>query len=327
MFETFAPRNPDREREPRFGAPIEGAAFMKRIIPYLAFAAMMVLVIMFFGCTRVGPGFVGIKVSMAGTNRGVDSYPATTGWVFYNRMTESVFEYPTFVQTAKWTRDPNEGHPVNEEITFTKKDSMLISADISLSYTLRAEKVPAFYVKFRSDDLDKFTHGYLRNVARDMFNETAGKYSIEQIMGDNAPFLQEVRQKLQAQVDNIGVVIEQFGLIGAPRPPDAVIGSINAKVQAQQIALQKQNEIMQAEAEAKKAVAVAEGEAKAKIALAEGEARANQLLAGSISPVLIEWQKLRVQQQAIDKWNGVRPEVEAGTGATGLLLNVNPPRP
>jgi regulator of protease activity HflC (stomatin/prohibitin superfamily) len=204
---------------------------------------------------------------------------------------------------------------------------MLISADISLSYTLRAEKVPAFYVKFRSDDLDKFTHGYLRNVARDMFNETAGKYSIEQIMGDNAPFLQEVRQKLQAQVDNIGVVIEQFGLIGAPRPPDAVIGSINAKVQAQQIALQKQNEIMQAEAEAKKAVAVAEGEAKAKIALAEGEARANQLLAGSISPVLIEWQKLRVQQQAIDKWNGVRPEVEAGTGATGLLLNVNPPRP
>ena len=301
---------------------------MKKIFPAVLFIVVLIVMMMFFGCTRVGPGYVGIKVSMAGTSRGVDAYPATTGWVFYNRMTESVFEYPTFVQTAKWTRDPNEGHPVNEEITFTNKDSMLISADISLSYTLRSEKVPAFYVKFRSDDLDKFTHGYLRNVARDMFNETAGKYSIEQIMGDNGPFLAEVRQKLQAQVDAIGVVIEQFGLIGAPRPPDAVIGSINAKVQAQQIALQKQNEIMQAEAEAKKAVAVAQGEANAKIAVAEGEAKANQLLSGSITPVLLEWQKLRIQQQAIDKWNGVRPQVEAGGGGnTGLLLNIPAPRP
>lgn len=300
---------------------------LRRALTGLVFAGALVLIVMFFGCTRVGPGYVGIKVSMAGTSRGVDAYPATTGWVFYNRMTDSVFEYPTFVQTAKWTRDPNEGHPVNEEITFTNKDSMLISADISLSYTLRAEKVPAFYVKFRSDDLDKFTHGYLRNVARDMFNETAGKYSIEQIMGDNGPFLAEVRQKLQTQVEPIGVVIEQFGLIGAPRPPEAVIGSINAKVQAQQIALQKQNEIMQAEAEAKKAVAVAQGEANAKIAVAEGEAKANQLLSGSITPVLLEWQKLRIQQQAVDKWNGVRPTVEAGSGTTGLLLNVTPPRP
>ena len=187
---------------------------MRKAAAGVVFAGALIMILMFFGCTRVGPGYVGIKVSMAGTNRGVDAYPATTGWVFYNRMTESVFEYPTFVQTAKWTRDPNEGHPVNEEITFTNKDSMLISADISLSYTLRAERVPAFYVKFRSDDLDKFTHGYLRNVARDMFNETAGKYSIEQIMGDNGPFLSEVRQKLQAQVEAIGVVIEQFGLIG-----------------------------------------------------------------------------------------------------------------
>jgi regulator of protease activity HflC (stomatin/prohibitin superfamily) len=123
------------------------------------------------------------------------------------------------------------------------------------------------------------------------------------------------------------LVIEQFGLIGAPRPPEAVIESINAKVQAQQIALQKQNEIMQAEAEAKKAVAVAQGQANAKVAVAEGEAKANQLLSGSITPVLIEWQKLRIQQQAADKWNGVRPSVEAGGSNTGLLFNVSPPRP
>src|SRR5512140_2528027 len=182
-----------------------------------------VFLLMAVGCncvTRIGAGYVGIKVSMAGSSRGVEDVPATTGWVFYNPLITKVYSYPTFVQTAKWTKDPHEGRPINEEITFTNRDSMLIAADISLSYSLRPDRVPHFYVKFRNDNLEDFTHGFLRNVARDQCNETAGKYSVEQIMGDNGPFLAEVRDKLQKQVDPIGVVIEQFGFIGAPRPPD-----------------------------------------------------------------------------------------------------------
>ena len=41
--------------------------------------------------------------------------------------------------------------------------------------------------------------------------------------------------------------------------------------------------------------------------------------------MLIEWQKLRIQQQAVDKWNGVRPTVEAGSGHRPDLFNVSPP--
>jgi regulator of protease activity HflC (stomatin/prohibitin superfamily) len=187
---------------------------------------------------------------------------------------------------------------------------------------LKAEKVPAFYVKFRSDDIVQFTHGFLRNQARDVFNEVGGTFPIEQIMGDNGPFLSAVREKLQKLVDPIGVQIEQFGFIGAPRPPEAVIQSINMKVQAQQIALQKQNMVAQAEADAKSAVAQAEGQGRAKIAVAEGEAKANALLANSISAQLIEWQKLKIQQEAISKWDGHRPQVEGG--GAGLLLQVQP---
>lgn len=271
-------------------------------------------------CTRIDPGHVGIVVNMAGGNRGVDSIPTATGWTFYNPFGTSVYTYPIFVQTAKWTRSTDEGKPINEEISFTNKDSMLVNADISVSYSLLPQKVPSFYVKFRSDDLALFTHGYLRNVARDCFNETAGRYSIEQIMGDNGPFLNEVRHRLQEQVTPIGIKIEQFGLIGAPRPPDAVIQAINQKVQAQQIAQQKQNEIVQMQAEALKRVALAEGDAKAQVARAEGEAKANHVLAASISPALIQWRSLEIQQQAVNKWNGARPQVEGGS--SGLLLQV-----
>jgi regulator of protease activity HflC (stomatin/prohibitin superfamily) len=115
--------------------------------------------------------------------------------------------------------------------------------------------VPAFYAKFRADDLDSYTHGFLRNLAREKFDTAGGKYRIEQIMGDNAAFLKEVRAGLQADVAQYGISITQFGFIGAPRPPQAVIDSINAKATATQKALQIELELKQAEAEGRKRVA------------------------------------------------------------------------
>lgn len=275
------------------------------------------------GCTRIGPGHVGIKVDNAGSTKGVLETPVRTGWVWYMPGSSNVIEYPTFVQTVKWTKDPNEGHPQNEEITFTNKDSMVISADISLSYSIQAEKAPAFYVKFMSAELDTFTHGFLRNVSRDCFNENAGKYGIDQIMGDNAEFLRTTRACVQNQVGLYGVEIEQFGFIGAPRPPDAVIQAINMKSQAQQIALQKQMELAQTTADAAKRVAEAEGEAKAQITRANGEAEANRIRNASITENILKMRSLDNQNAAIYRWNGQMPGVLTGADkGTNFLMNI-----
>lgn len=294
---------------------------MKRFL-VLAFLAVILLGSTgCVGCTRIGPGYSGIKVNMAGGSRGVQDTPVVTGWVTYNVFSESIIEYPNFVQTAKWTASATEGKPVDESITFTNKDSMLISADVSLSYSLQKEKTPHFYEKFRSDDIEAFTHGYLRNVARDTFNETAGHYSVEQIMGDNGTFLAEVRKRLQAEVEPVGVKIEQFGFIGAPRPPAAVVNAINAKVQATQSAIKAENELRQATAEANKAVATAEGQARSRIAVAEGEAKSNKVLAESITPQLLQLRALQIQEQAISKWSGAVPTFMGG-GSDKMLFNL-----
>jgi regulator of protease activity HflC (stomatin/prohibitin superfamily) len=240
----------------------------------------------------------------------VSSYPIVTGRVWYNPWSESVLSWPTFVQTAKWTASLDEGKAVNEEITFTNADQMQIAADISVSYHLVSEKVPAFYVKFRTDHMDQFTHGYMRNVARDMFDKHAGKYKIEQIMGDNAMFLQEVRAALERDVAPIGVVIDQFGLIGAPRPPKSVTDAINEKARAGQIAVQKQIELIQTQAEAAKEIAKAEGHASAVLKAAKADAEANRMLSESLTDKLIALKHL-------EKWNGAYPQVTGG--ATPLL--------
>lgn len=296
----------------------EGARLLMKLTKLALLAALVVTSSACVG--RVEPGHAGIQVNSWGTNRGVQDYTITTGGYTYNPFTTSVFEYPTYVQSAVWTRDKAEGHPTNEEVTFTTNDQMAVAIDINIAYHLVQEKVPAFYVAFRSDDLNAFTHGWLRNQARDCINETAGKYKIEQIMGDNAPFIREVREDLQKKLDPIGVVLDQFGIIGAPRPPQPVIDAINAKNKAVQQAIQVENELRQSEAEAKKKVAQSEGEARSKIALAEGEAKANQVLQQSITPTLIQWRQLEIQTRATEKWDGKLPQYTLGGGIP--LINI-----
>ncbi len=269
---------------------------------------------------------MGIKVDLAGSQRGVEDLPIRTGWVFYNPAGSKVVEYPTYVQTAKWTHDLNEGQPINEEISFNTLQGLTVYGDISLSYHLDPAKVPAFYVKFRSDDISQFTHGFLRNVARDSMNRVAANYTVEEIMGEKKPEMeQRSRDELQSEVKDIGVVIEQFGFIGSPRPPESVVAAINAAQQAKYIAQQKQNELLQSQADAAKQVAAAEGQAKAQIAIAQGEAESNRVRAASISPQIIEWQKLAVTDRWIARWNGSMPQVQAGGNILpGMLLNVTP---
>jgi regulator of protease activity HflC (stomatin/prohibitin superfamily) len=282
----------------------------------------VVMIALFTGCaTRIGPGHVGILVDATGSNRGVLDKPVRTGRVWYNPYSQTVIEFPTFVQTAQWTASVNEGKAVDESVTFTNKDSMVINADISLSYSLQDNLVPHFYVKFHTEDLDKFTHGFLRNVARDCLDNHAGKYAIEQIMGDNAAFLKEARECIQSQVGPFGVNIEQFGLIGAPRPPQPVIAAINAKAQASQLAYQKQNEIVQVQAEAAKQVAEAEGQAKSQITRAKGEAEANRIRTASITEVLLKQKALDNTHDAIWKWDGKMPNVMSG-GKENFLMQI-----
>lgn len=281
----------------------------------------LALVVALTGCTRIGPGHVGVVVSMAGSDRGVLNTPTATGWTFYNPFSESVIEYPTNVQTVVWTRNKDEGNPVDESVTFTNKDSLAINADVSLNYYLLADKVPSFYVKYLAKDITDFTNGYLRTVTRNCLNDNAGKYSIEQIMGDNQQFLQDSQECIVNIVGPYGVQVDKhaLGFIGAPRPPEVVIQNINAKIQAEQIALQKQNELLQVQADAAKQVAAAEGQAKAQIASANGEAEANRIRTASITPVILQNKALDNQHDMIWRWNGQSPNTVIGDGKNVIL--------
>lgn len=277
------------------------------------FGMLVGLILSGCGCTIIEPGHVGIKVNNLGSDRGVQNYAAQTGLVFYMPGVSSIFEYPTYVQTAKWTKHDEEGgDDINEEATFNTKEGTVVSGDISLAFRLDPAKVPHFYVQFRSDDLGVFTHGFLRNIARDAFNEEGCKYTLEEVYGPKKEeLITNVKKRINVQVAPYGVIMEQFGFLGKIRMDEKIMTALNAKLTTTQNAIAAENRLREAEANAKNRVAAADGEAKA-----------NMTLAASITPQLIQWRQLDINEKALTRWNGSVPMVQGSGSGTGLLLQL-----
>ncbi len=299
---------------------------MARLLKLGALSVALVLAVVIFfnyvaAITRIGAGYVGVEIVLSGSQRGPAEIPIRTGWVFYSPLRSQIIEFPTFIQTVKWTHDLNEGRAANEEMSFNTKEGVEIYSDVSLSYAIEPRKVPDFYVKYRLSDLDNFTHGILRDVVRNSLNEVASTYSVEQIYGEQkAEFLNKVQVLIQQKMESVGVSIQQFGFIGAPRVPAVIAAAITSKAQAIQDAERARNELAKTQAEAAKTVAEAEGEAKAAVTRANGEAEANRIRQTSLTPQLLELRKIENQKALIDRWNGQLPTVSTGQG--GLLMEL-----
>jgi regulator of protease activity HflC (stomatin/prohibitin superfamily) len=256
-------------------------------------------------CYRVvAPGHVGIVVKQSGTDRGVQDFPIQSGRVWYNPINEVVLTYPTYVQRTIWAQSTTEGRPLNDEISFQSAEGLRFTADVNVSYQLKREEVPHFYVRFRNDDLDSFTHGFFRDAVRNAF-KVSTEYHAEDIYGvKQGELIDRVLGQVKPTMAAIGVDVIQLGFAAPPRPPDSVKLAIEMKIAATQHAERAENEKRQAIAEAAKSVEIA-----------RGQAQANDLLTKSLTPTLVQWKQLEILQA---KWNGQFPQV-VGSGGVPLL--------
>ena len=177
-------------------------------------------------------------------------------------------------------------------------------------------------MKYRVNDLEKFTHGILKDIVRNSLNEVASTYTLEDIYGENkAKFLRETRARIQEQVSPVGVGIQQFGFIGKPRFTEAIEQAITQKTQAITEAESARNQLAVTQANVAKMVAQAEGDAKSQIERARGEAEANRLRNASLTPQLLELKRLENDRARIEKWNGDVPRMVVGD-KTGMMLQM-----
>jgi len=56
---------------------------------------LLLLMLSIVRTTRIGPGYVGVEVNLAGSQRGTQDIPVRTGWVFYSPLKTQVIEFPS----------------------------------------------------------------------------------------------------------------------------------------------------------------------------------------------------------------------------------------
>jgi len=241
----------------------------------------------------ISPGYVGVIVDMLGDNKGVEAKELHVGmhWI---APWKKVYEFPIFEQNNTWEGD-------KDGFNFQTSEGMAVSADIGITYHLRSECIPMVFQKYRRG-MDEITDTFIRNYIRDAINKAASRTHIEELYSGKATFFEDVEIHVRNDLSPIGIEITRIYLIGRFHFPQNVITALNSKIEAMQRAQQRENELREAEAEAKKQIAKAEGQAKCLLLQSESEAKANKLLAESVTKELIQW-------HSVQKWNGILPHV------------------
>ena len=268
----------------------------------------IVLVTMFvMSCTKIPAGYVGLKVDLLGDSKGAVT-EVTAGRYLNISPNIEYFKFPLFTQTYVWTEGKDEGSPNDEAIRFQTGEGMQIVADIGVTFVISPEpgSAKALFLKYRRG-VEEVIDSPLRNAVRDSFNRHGAKFTADQIIGDGkSELIAMVQADVKAQFMPI-IEIQALSYLKSPRPPQNVIDALNAKVQSTQLAMQRENEVRTAEAEANKKIAEARGKAESILIEAKAQAESNRILSSSLTPVL-------VQSQWIAQWDGKLPQVASDAG-------------
>ncbi len=227
-------------------------------------------------CTeRIDAGYEGILVKLYGSEKGVQDVSLVTGRVWYNPFTESVYEFPTYVQTINY-----------DSFTVNAKDGSVFTVDPTLSFKVKDGHSPVIFKKYRKD-IREITETTLYNYIKDAFRIEFNKYTTDSIISNREKFENSIQDNMGALLDKEGFQLEQ--MTSGISYPETITKAINEKNAAVQQAMRVENELKIAEAQARKLIVQAEAEAKA-----------NELRKLSLNNLLI-------QQQFIEKWDGKTP--------------------
>jgi regulator of protease activity HflC (stomatin/prohibitin superfamily) len=290
MSERFARLEREREEELK-EYKLQQQLKIKKMTKIIggSIVGLFLMVFLFKSCERIDAGHVGVKVNLYGDNKGVSDVTEVTGMVFYNPITHSIYEFPTFIQHKEYTGD--------NSFVVNSKDGSEFHVSPIINYSVQREKVPSIFAKYRRS-LDQIEEGFLKTSVFDAFRLATNKYTADELIGNRQAYEIEVRKILEGQLLREGFVVNQFtsNLVY----PETFKTAIEAKNNAVQSALMAENKVKQAEAEAKIKVATAEGNAQALLTSAKAEAEANRMKQQTLTPLLI-------QLEYVQKWDGKLP--------------------
>ncbi len=248
--------------------------------------------------TTIEAGYVGVRVNLY-ADKGVQNEVVGTGRYFLG-INEQMYRFPTFNQLKNY----------EQPFLFQSSDAMEIKARIGVEYNIDPKKAATVFATYRKG-IEEITEVNIRQYISDSLIKNATLMDVNAItQGGKSKLLEDVTKEIRSKLDPVGIRIVKLSWMDDLQYPAQVRASINAKIEATQRALLRENEVAQSKAEAEKLRVAAQGEADARLTRAKAEAEAIAIKAKALrdNPGIL-------QLNAIDKWNGVLPQYMTG-GAT-----------
>ena len=248
---------------------------MRTIKKILVVLIACIAIVGMSSCEKIDAGHEGILVNLYGDDKGVGEISMCTGMVWYNPFTQSVYEYPTFVQTVDY-----------EPFTINAKDGSEFTVDPTVSLKIIDGKSPLVFKKYRKR-LSEIVHGTLYNYVKDAFRIQLNNFTTDYIVSNRDSIENAIEKYLTTALLKENFQLEQ--LTSGLKYPETIVKAVNAK-----------NEKIQQAQAAENEVKVAEAKAKSLIVAAQAEAEANRLKQQALTPQILE-------KMWIEKWDGKLP--------------------
>ena len=189
---------------------------MKRI----AAIAMLCLLAITAGCSKVPAGYTGVIVNLMGSDKGVAPTEATVGykWLTPN---EELFLFPTFAQNFNL-----------QQVKFQDRDGMTISAPIGITLRAKPGAAPLLFQTYRKS-MDEIIQVNVPQVVRNAFNNAGSKVKASEVYGPGKEaFLKSIETQVQQHFDSKGIVVESLYLNGEIVLPPQVVEALNNSITA-----------------------------------------------------------------------------------------------
>jgi regulator of protease activity HflC (stomatin/prohibitin superfamily) len=299
------------------------------------FLGSIILAVIIFGglilgincMTRVPAGYVGVVYNLS---TGVSGETLDQGWHLVS-PTKEVTTYSVGIEQSYLTAESKGDSDSDESFTTPTADGKSLRVDLEFSYRFDPEKVTDVFIQFKGQSGNSVKNTFIKPKMIAWTQEVTAKYPVTDVFGDKRQELNEALDVyLKKKFEPYGIIIDTVNFTNISTD-DETQAAIQKKVNAQQaqelanieaktakinadkdkevalIAAEQEKE--KASIEAEQAKIKAEGQAEAVRIKAEAEAEANKKIAESLTPELIEKQK-------IDKWNGDVPAVQGSNAAT-----------
>ena len=206
-----------------------------------------------------------------------------------------------------------------ESTDSASKDLQDVSTQVALNYHVNPDRAQVVYQQLGFD----YANRVIVPAIQESVKQVTARFNAEELITKRETVKTQIEEQITARLAAYNIIADAISITDF-QFSQLFKSAVEAKVAAQQRALQAQNELRRIQIEAQQNEAKAIGEQKANIARAEGVKQSNVLQAeGEAQAITIIDQQLRNNPTYLEwlkttRWDGVLPLVTEGAGGQGV---------